>query len=743
MLSVTLIASCTEVSEEELTGDVEETTPEVDEEEKDDEEEDNEPTVEPQEEEDDEEPSISGLTNIDPNTFVPKFIAPTAPFIIIEGETNYEISYSGDSVEELQTLLDDQKALVGDNMVIVHLNSKVTVTSTSGPLLLSDKTILSFDTSDACIVADDTASSGSINALIQITDAQYVGIMTGTSNTASKILNGNSIAKYGIYSSGSGKINIDNLTIENFTNCGIYLSGTSNTEYNQAASVTRCTIRGCSESGIWATNAARYVVSDNTLSYNGYGVYMVSMSATIHNNELENNSSAAISLDVPSGQSSTSYPYGVVTRNTIKNNPVGILLNSETRGILVTENTVNGNTTGISMGGSYNRIFDNTMNNVVEISNTGSTNIIMHNTDLDIGDITGTMGQYFNPPTSDDRHSKTIISSRERADLTITNSGTEAMSLDLVQAELDAFISQNSGKYVVLWLTGDFVADGVHTGLKIVDYVSVVFDGTMYPEGDEMDYEADTTNHYVKGTSDGGTQMVLFSGTNFNSFSGGTIDCKHMPSWGLYAPTDNVLLIDDVAIKGAYANNIGVLYHSGVSRPAFIHDCDFDGYDGLTNRGVWVHVCEYIYCIGNTSTGHLADFVDLDAGGHKNKVLFNFAEYEGRCAVFIEEGVDNNFVMGNLFLGGDTGNGIGMYSSASVGNEYCENNLLLFNTMTYLYGMNIRYGYSNFSFNNRVTDVGLYGVYLNAVQNYSSQIRFGDGGKFADAESNYFFTLPY
>ncbi len=657
------------------------------------------------------------------------FQRPVASFITDPGESTYEITFYNGDVSELQTQLADARSSHPNAVLIVHLRGRIKVYDM--PLILGSKTCLSFEGCGTMIAETGFNSS----ALIHIENAEYVSV-TAVEQTALAVLDGRGAAQTGILVSNSGKVNIDNINISDCTNYGVDYSGRGNSLLDDAGSLTRCEISDAGISGVRVRNSARFVLMDNEIDNCGsYGSDLASQTATILNNRCTGNQTG-IRIDSPTGIDG---PEASVTKNVLEQNSVGLELGAGTDRVLVFENVIENNTTGIKLNGTQNHLFNNQMNNASEFIMGGSDNIIVRNPNLTDSDVSGGSVKYFNPPTADNPHNDpVIVAGMGRHDITVNQSGGTPLSTTGVQATLDNARNQYPNDVIVLWMNGTFVADGIHTGLSLPDNTCVVLNGTIYPEGAEMDRNSDPA-HYSKSSSTGGTQLILMHNSGYTSFSGGVLDCKDLCAYGIYAPRDNVALIDGVTIHDAVDNNIGTLNHSGFTTPVFINDCQLYG-SNSTNRGVWLHQgCSNVHCISTYGEGFVADVYDFDAGAHWCSAFFSAGHQNSRTFVFIEEGASNNIIVGNSMTG-SVGNGISLYDTNS--SRKCYNNIIVANTVTGPYGINIRHATNTFAFNNIVT--GQYGVYINVTGNYSAQNVSVDGiYNFHSPQDNPFFTAFY
>lgn len=630
----------------------------------------------------------------------------------------------------VQSKIDSVKASNPNSLLAVHFRGTVFVEDQA--LTVPSKTFLSFE---GC--GQMQAIGASLDAMIHIKDAEYVSITSVDSLAIAKI-EGSNIARVGVLVSNSGKVNIDNINISNCLEYGVDYEGQGASFLNEAGSVTRSQITNCKQNGIRVSKSTRFVLLDNVVSGADCGINIYSKSATIVGNKCFDNEKG-LRVNHPDNIAG---PGVLIGRNILTDNTYGLELGSTTKYNVVTENTIKNNGTGFIADGYRNHIYNNYLeNNTKSFDVKGNTNIIAQHKGIASTEVEGGSGtRFFNPPTIGNPHNDAvIITGMGRRDLTFTSAAGDTMDLAGVQTALDAERTNYPNDVIVLWLNGTFVAQGEHTGLDVPAHTCVVLDGTIFPKGDGMDQRSDE-DHYQKDQHTGGTQLVLLDATGYNSFSGGTLDCKDHCAWGIYAPANNVGIIDSVRIKDAVDNNIGVLHHKGSATPMFIRGCHFSG-SWSTNRAIWLHMCNNIHCISNLSERHVADYADVDYGAHYNTVLFSTAIEEKRTGVFIEEEASNNICVGNTVLG-EYGNGISLYNAMGNG-KHCEHNIIVANKINGPFGMNIRHAKNTLAFNN-ICHTGRFGVYINVDGNYSSQNSLIENNhSLPNLSTNPFFNSPY
>jgi hypothetical protein len=658
------------------------------------------------------------------------FVTPVSPYIIASGEVTHEIFANAGDVTAFQQTLDAARAAHPDAVVIIHIRVPLTVSDT--PLTLGSRVCVSLEGSGQIKASENMTAS----ALISIENAEFVSVTSDDMAATGTSLDGNNAAAYGVWVSNSGKVNLDNLAISDCTANGVYYFGRGDDQLNDAGSVTRCRISNAGVDGVWVRNGARFVLMDNTIeSCGGYGIDMISQSATVLGNQCTGNQTG-IRLESPV---SIAGPASVAARNELELNGVGLELGGNTRRVVATENIIHQNTVGIKLAGTRNHLFNNDMDNVTEFDLGGSENIIARHDGVTSSEASGGSTKYFNPPTAANPHNDpVIVAGMGRHDITMTQSGPTPMSTDVVQPTLNNARSQHPNDVIVLWLNGTFVADGDFTGLTIPDNTCVVLDGTIYAEGAGMDATTSSDHDYEKGETTGGTQVILMTGSGYSSFSGGIIDGKDLPAYGIYAPGNHVGLIDGVRVLDANNNNIGTCSHGGDGTPLFIRGCELLGHKKV-NRGVWVHVCNNVHSISNYAEGFTADAFDVDAAGHWNTVLFNTVHDNVRSGVFVEERASNNIVTGNT-LTGPQGPGLLSYD-AHGGASRCENNIIVANKTSCPGGLSFRHLKNSFIFNNNILENRQLKVQW-SQDNYMSQNIAVDGVVDRSVPDNPYFAAP-
>ncbi len=702
----------------------------------------------------------SNLTTLDPYTmqegepfpdYMPEFVEPiSSPMIIEQGETIREIIHYGTDAATLQAQININRVIAPDELLCIHLQSRIIITDT--PLTLHSKCILIFDSSSAGIIASDNIKASS---LIKIENAENVGIMyNGDSGSEAVLLDGNNKAGItGIIAESCSKLHIDQISIANCQDA-INFSGSSPTATNHAGVITRCTISNCSNMGVIASNTSQFVMTNTKFEQvQNCAAHIASNSMILHMNECDNCGDALTLLPPAEEQA----PYGVISRNILTNNNSGITLSGSAYALLITENKILGNTIGMAIDGEYNRIFNNTFDNTTEITcATNSTNYVIRNDNLISAEIPSNLDGYFNPPTTDNPHTDEVMLNKSRRNLEIAQSGETPYDLAEVQSQLDEFRNYYPDDYIVLYLSGEFIAKGEHTGLEIPEYVSVLLDGEIYPEGEGM-YSLTSDEHYLHDSDTGGTQMLLFNSSGYCSFSGGTIDCRgqlspneycSLPAYGIYAPSSNVLLIDGVQIVGATDSNISLTGRSGVENISIVHNCQLEGCSA-SKRGLWSHSSDFVYCIGNESYNFASNFVDVDSDSKLTYMLFNFSFNSTQSSIYLEDNASQSVILGNYFnASAASTEAYGMETYNAQSSATLSRNMLLFNkTEGNMAGLKLQHTTDQFSFNN----LTLSGEYIATESNqslYSSCDIFNSGFTWQQSSSggnyaNTFFSLPF
>jgi len=547
------------------------------------------------------------------------YTAPTGPFIVSRNETVRLITVDSAPAEKLTRALAEARG--GDPKTVVVLRISGTVTVKDTPVRIGSRTCVLFGPK-----ARVTAAPGSAKALIEIADAELVSLSTET--PARAVLDAAGRMDTGVEVRSSGKVHLDNLHLIGCTKAGMKYTGRGDETFGDAGSVTRCRIDRCGGRGLVVRKAAQFICLDNVFSKAGSaGADLESPHALVANNQC---------LACPTGLRVAGVGL-VVTRNEIRGNRTGLVLDRAAVGCLVASNDVRDNGVGIVVEGSACAIYSNRMGNRRQFDLRGKGNVIAGHQRVKVPKARTEGNLFFNPPTIGNNHRDKIASGLGRHDVSIRQSGQSPMPLSQVQATVDKARKDHPKDVIVAHLTGRFVAVDGNTGLRVPANTCVILQGTMESVTDKMDHR----------TSDKGrdTQLVLLAAGGVVSFSGGVLDGKNKPFNVINAPGKNVAVVDGVTVRNGGFNGISTKHRGGPGLPMFISRCKVTD---NSNRGIWIHVCRNVHAIGNLCTGNGADGIDIDAYGRGSTALFNVCTKNRRHGVFVEEpGATGNTVFAN------------------------------------------------------------------------------------------------
>lgn len=654
--------------------------------------------------------------------FAAGFFKPTqAPFYIQPNEKLASISFNSGSAEDLQKAIDEAAKNNPTGTIVVEL--KGTVTVNLSPLRLPSRLNLKFGP-DAAVKADPAATAKS---LIEISNAEFISLSSSSDKPATidglgKIVTGINVKK-------SGRLNFDQLQIQNCKGTAFDFFGKDEKFVNQASSVTRCTFAN-NATGLRVQNTAGFVCLDNNFSNHSVtALDITSLNSVIAGNTFSKNAEAIKSNS----------NRGAITRNHFIECTVALNLDMLGENNLVYENTSEGATT-LSVAGATQTFFQNKMEatvNVVERSTTGSH--FIQNPNFKVS--SSSDAAVFNPPTILNPHKDTNIAPGfGRYDLSFPPAGTnnkdESTAYDVakIQPKLDKARTEHANDILVVTLKGTFVAKSLD-GLKLPDNTCVILDGTIY-SNTTVARDPQWKAPWVRGAPT--SQLIRMPLKGYSSFSGGTIDGGHQATYGIHAGSCNPLLglIQSVTVINCSGDGI---YTKGRRNkdPLIVHLCTTNGSRG---RGIWPHVAGPVYSLQNHCEANGKDGIDLDAYSKENITMFNTCIKNKRHGVFIEEATHDNIVFANE-LNENGGRGVHVWNEEVAGDT--TNNCIVANTcrgnIDGVYaGARAKYAAShpnkgeettifanrNFFFNNLCTDNKRNGIGAgnnHAVENFFSQ----------------------
>jgi hypothetical protein len=548
------------------------------------------------------------------------YTAPTGPFIVSPDDTVRLVTVDSTSAEKVSRVLAEARR--NDPKTVVVLRISGTVTVKDAPLRIGSRTCVVFGPKARLVAARSTAAK----ALIEIADAELVSLSTET--PARAVLDGGGRIDTGIEVRASGKVHLDNLHLVGCRKTGVKYTGRGDEAFGDAGSITRCRIDRCRGAGLVVRKSAQFICLDNALNTAGStGADLESPRALVANNRCV---SCSTGIRIAGGGL-------VVTRNEIRKNRTGLLLDRAAGGCLVTSNSILENGVGIAVKGSACAIYSNKMANLRQFDVHGKGNVIASHRSVKVPKAGVEGNLFFNPPTVANNHRDRIVSGLCRHDVSIRQGGKNPMPLSNVQATLDQARKDHPRDVIVAHLTGRFAAVNGNTGLRVPSNTCVILDGTMESATDKMDHR--------KSDKGRDTQLVLLAAEGVVSFSGGVLDGKTKPFNVINAPGKNVAVVEGVTVRGAGFNAISTKHRGGPRLPMFINNCKvIDN----SNRGIWIHVCRNVHAMGNLCTGNGADGIDLDAYARDSTAMFNICAKNRRHGLFLEEpGATGNTVFAN------------------------------------------------------------------------------------------------
>ena len=591
--------------------------------------------------------------------FAAGFFKPTsAPFYIQPNEKLSSLTFNSGSAEDLQKVIDEAAKNNPTGTIVVQL--KGTIAVNLSPLRLPSRLNLKFGP-DAAIKADPDATAKS---LIEINNAEFISLSSSTDKPA--VIDGQGKIATGINVRKSGRLNFDQLKIQNCQGIALDFFGKDEKFVNQASSITRCSFAN-SPAGVRIQNTAGFVCLDNTFeNHSSTALEITSLNSVVAGNTFRKNAEAIKSNS----------NRGAFTRNHFAECTVAFNLDMLGENNLIYENTSDG-ATSLTVAGATQTFFQNKMEatvNVVERSITGSH--FIQNPNFKVGSTTD--AAVFNPPTILNPHKDTNIAPGfGRYDLSFPPSGTknkdEASAFDLakIQPELEKARTQHPNDILVVRLKGTFVAKTMD-GLKLPDNTCVILDGTIY-SNTTVARDPEWKAPWVRGAPT--SQLIRMPLKGYSSFSGGTIDGGHQATYGIHGGSSNPLLglIQSVTVLNCSGDGI---YTKGRRNkdPLIVHLCTTNGSRG---RGIWPHVAGPVYSLQNHCEANGKDGIDLDAYSKENITMFNTCIKNKRHGVFIEEASRDNIVFANE-LNENGGRGVHVWNEEVAGDT--TNNAVVGNT---------------------------------------------------------------
>ena len=550
------------------------------------------------------------------------YVPPVNSYIISPGETAVTLQFGSAKVSDIQAQLNAASAANPNSPIVLKLTGDYFVKD--APLTLPSMTSLVLYGTIAAL-PNATATS-----LISISGQTKVAIAGG-------FLEGNFANLAGIDAENSTKINIDAVTIRNTRRDGIILSGNGNTVFDSGSAITRCEISGSAGNGITVENITQALILDNFVHGNkGSGVNLSSAHSSVTNNDLSDNAIGVLSVA----------NNNLVSDNNLNGNQqAGVQLASTSSATAIMRNVISHNQAdGIDFDGSGNLVFDNTLDNQVNLTDHSAANyVIAHGTPLSAPTST-----YFYPPTIDNQHSDPILNGVTRTDLTVTSG-----DINDVQTAYNAAVAANPGSFIVLHMNGTFTLDGT-APLTLQSNTAVLLNGT------------------INVTAKISQVITDAKPASFVSVSGGTIDMQGKGGiTGILFPSTTMAYIDHVTvINGGVpttrtSGGMIQLQSGGAYNILYRNTVNESG-----GRCLWTQNGNAHYVVlENQLSNCNMDAVDFDSGTSNSYAIGNKSLDNVRYGVFIEQSDSFDKIYGNYTTTRDiatsTGHGIGVYNNAT------------------------------------------------------------------------------
>jgi len=631
------------------------------------------------------------------------YVPPASSYIIDPAETPIVLQFGSAHISDIQAQLDAARAADASSPIVLTLTGRYRVTDM--PLMLPSKTsLVLYGTIEA-------APNATASSLIAINGQSKVAIAGG-------ILDGNGQNIAGIDAETSTKINIDAVTIRNTGRDGIVLIGNGNTVFDSGSAITRCDIAGSGGNGITIQSITQALVLDNFIHGNkGTGIQLGSAHTSVTNNDIRHNNIGILA----------NANNNLISDNDVSGNEqAGVQLASTSSATAIMRNVIGQNEAdGIDFDGSDNLVFDNTLDNHVDLTDRSSSNwVVAHGMPLN-----ASASQYFYPPTIDNQHSDPILNGVGRTDITVNSEDITA-----VQAAYDAARATNPGTFIVLHMNGDFALDGT-APLTLGSNTAVLLNGTIHVTGKVSEVITDANP------------------SSFVSISGGTIDMNGRGKiTGIYFPSTTMAYIDHVTvINGGIptkrtSGGMIQLQRGGGYNILYRNTVNESG-----GRCLWTQYANAHYVVMENQLSNCnMDAVDFDSSTSNSYAIGNASFDNYRYGVFIEQSDSYNKIYGNYTTTRDIanppGHGIGVYNNAtSSGTRGVTNGNMAFSNVNDVVDNGLRIGSIStatggvaesahtFFFNNVATNDRGDGILFDtqfpgSVQNYLSQTVLAGNG---------------
>ena len=576
------------------------------------------------------------------------YSAPAFPFVIEPAEQIVRIELKEMSAAEAQDVLDKNFRENPSAVFVVHVTGAISISSV--PLSLHDKTCM-FLENDASFVA---SAGSTAESLLCVLDGEYVSL-TGSYDPRVRSISeqecmfrGNDVVRTGIRIEKSGRIHLDRISVTGCIDAGISITGRGPEQYDHAISLTRSVISDCQGDGVRVRQSPACIVLDSRITSIAKAALVIDSPSSVVANTLCGDSGAGIVM---------SSSDGILTRNQVLRNGIGIYLKDDSEYSLVYENAIMGNKTGIDFEGKQATVGWNVFGNEDEVIAGGSKNILYSNRGIAPDSIRGAGVACFNPPTTDDRHREPCIWKNDsgeakmllRRDIAI-DSGGQRLEIQEVNRRLSKERLVHPDAVLVVQMRGTF-SNQSEDGLVLPDHTCVILDGQI-------------VNDYVSDNL-GAFELIHMKGKGCNSFSGGQIISENKVFSAISgAGASNVFLLDGVEVDlhsehgGLGSNSVNAVSSKEHFGPFVVRGCTIRD---PGHRGVWMHVSKRVYALGNQcSAGGFS--IDFDAYCFHSAAIFNTVTRNSyHSGIFFEECVNSNTAFANL-CENNSANGICMWT---------------------------------------------------------------------------------
>lgn len=641
--------------------------------------------------------SLEKLLIESPTGLFPDFYSsPVFPFVIDSTEQTVRIELKEMTAVQAQHVLDKNFEENPSAVFLVHVTGTIRVSS--APLSLHDRTCMVLG-KDAQFVATAGCAADS---LLRVLDGEYVSI-TGSydprENSISRqegMFRGNGVVRNGIRIDASGRIHLDRISVTGCKDVGVSITGRGSEQYDNAVSLTRSVVSKCEGDGVRVSQSPACIVLDSRITSVAKAAVVIDSPSSVIANTLCGESGKGIVMHSSDG---------IVTRNQVLRNGIGVCLKNQSEYSLVYENLISGNATGIVFEGKRATVGWNAFENKEDVIAGGSRNVLYSNRGIAADSIRSAGVSYFNPPTTSNPHHEPFIWKSNSGDAApsarrdvVIESGSQSLNIKEVNKRLRQERLLQPEAILVVRMRGSF-RNQSKEGLVLPDHTCVILDGDII-----NDYIADDSSLF---------ELVNMKGKGCNSFSGGQIISENKVFSAISgAHSSNIFLLDDVDINlhsehgGLGSNSVNAVSSKEHFGPFVVRNCDIQD---PGHRGIWMHVSKRVYALGNRClAGGFS--IDFDAYCFHSAALFNTVSRNSyHSAIFFEECVKTNAAFGN-FCDKNPANGICMWTENVLGKT--EKNVVACN------------------------------VIRGAVQMEANRSGISLGGRAADrtTENNYFFN---